>query len=355
VDRAAKLAPPGDDDDQFDRRALHLFANDDGTWSIRGWLPAEIGTALRVALDTEISHQQQTEKRESQERESQEREAQQRQSQQHEALERESQEREAQQRQSPEREAGEHDAAASSQRLGAEGTAAQRSVDALYRLIEYGHVGLSQLANADSDIGDDDARVRPLLVVHRYPDGDELQNGPAITSATAERLSCNADVTEATHTTGPDQDLKSDEPGITFGPPRRLPHRAMRRALKQRDQRCRFTGCCHKGKLQPHHIIHYANNGATTIRNLIMLCPFHHHAIHHRKWTITGNPSSELTFSRNGFKAVRPIRGSIETVIDLATETGTPRIYGDRFDLALIVSTYLHNERIAHERIPVDA
>jgi hypothetical protein len=41
-------------------------------------------------------------------------------------------------------------------------------------------------------------------------------------------------------------------------------------------------------------------------------------------------------------------------ITDLATETGTPRIYGDRFDLALIVSTYLHNERIAHERNLVD-
>jgi anti-sigma28 factor (negative regulator of flagellin synthesis) len=330
VDRAAKLAAPGDDDDQFDRRALHLFVNEDGTWSIRGRLPAEIGTALRVALDTEISHQQQTEKRQSQEREPQQRESQQ-------------------------RETGKHDAAASLQRRGAEGTAAQRRVDALYRLIEHGHVALSHLANADSNVGDDDARVRPLLVVHRYPDGDELQNGPAITSATAERLSCNADVTEATHNAGPDQDLKSDEPGITFGPRRRLPNRAMRRALKQRDQGCRFTGCCRKGKLQPHHIIHYANNGATTIRNLIMLCPFHHHAIHHRGWTITGNPSSQLAFTRTAYEPTRPRKASIETVVDLATETGTPRICGDRFDLALIVSTYLHNERIAHERNLVDA
>jgi Domain of unknown function (DUF222) len=278
VDRANKLTAPEDDDDQFDRRTLHLFTNDDGTWTIRGRLPAEIGTALRIALDTEISHQQQTEKRESQQGEA--------------------------------GEAGEHDAAASSRRHGQKETAAQRSVNALYRLIEHGHVALSHLANSDG--GYNDARVRPLLVVHRYPDGDELQNGPAITSATAKRLSCNADVTEATHTTGPDQDGKPDEPGITFGPRRRLPNRAMRRALKQRDQGCRFTGCCRKGKLQPHHIIHYANNGATTIRNLIMLCPFHHHAIHHRGWTITGNPSGQLTFTRTGYKPKRPHSGSIE-------------------------------------------
>jgi hypothetical protein len=49
---------------------------------------------------------------------------------------------------------------------------------------------------------------------------------------------------------------------------------AIRRALRSRDDRCRFPGCDHARTLQAHHIEHWAKGGETKLENLgIMLVP----------------------------------------------------------------------------------
>jgi hypothetical protein len=44
-------------------------------------------------------------------------------------------------------------------------------------------------------------KPRPLVVVHRFLDGNELEDGPTISEATADRLECEADIIEAVHVT----------------------------------------------------------------------------------------------------------------------------------------------------------
>jgi hypothetical protein len=38
--------------------------------------------------------------------------------------------------------------------------------------------------------------------------------------------------------------------------------------------------------LTPHHIVHWARGGETTLLNLVMICPFHHHLIHEGGWSV---------------------------------------------------------------------
>jgi hypothetical protein len=54
---------------------------------------------------------------------------------------------------------------------------------------------------------------------------------------------------------------------------------ALRRALEARDRGCRFPGC--GGSFTDgHHIVHWAEGGETSLRNLVLLCRRHHRAVH---------------------------------------------------------------------------
>jgi hypothetical protein len=393
LDRAKKQAVPGSDDDQFDRRRLHLGLNDDGTWTLRACLPAEIGAAISRALTFELQRELKADRRRCHERI---------------ALGAHVDEG------SGVHGGMEDDSAASLLAVGSVPNLEpivesldQKRVDALYRLVTVGHLtqeqsnhqtsgtndndtndngvddrsiddrsiddrsiddrsiddrsiddrsiddrsiddsgsghgtvrpagidrvvgkseqGTSERGNTEQVVGGglgepvvgggvgDVARgsgveVRPLVVLHRYPNGDELENGPAITKKTADRLSSRADIMYATHTgnlngahcnhCGGDGEAR-----ITFS--RRTPSAPCRRALAERNQGCRFAGCNRKANLHAHHIVFHSVNGQTVAVNLVMLCDFHHHAIHHRGWSIIGNPNGELTFTKPGLTR-RPV------------------------------------------------
>ena len=50
--------------------------------------------------------------------------------------------------------------------------------------------------------------------------------------------------------------------------------------------RCQFTGCHQTRHLKAHHLIHWADGGPTDLDNLILLCQFHHTAVHEGQMTI---------------------------------------------------------------------
>jgi hypothetical protein len=101
--------------------------------------------------------------------------------------------------------------------------------------------------------------------------------GP-IEPETARRLACDSNVLGAIVT----------EHGnvLALGRTRRLVSRALRRALMIRDRMCRFPGCHQTRHLQAHHRTSWADGGATDLDNLILLCQWHHTAVHEGGMTI---------------------------------------------------------------------
>jgi hypothetical protein len=58
----------------------------------------------------------------------------------------------------------------------------------------------------------------------------------------------------------------------------------MRRAVVARDRHCRFPGCDRPSAwCDAHHVVHWADGGATSVENLLLLCRRHHRMIHARR------------------------------------------------------------------------
>ncbi|UUV30144.1 HNH endonuclease [Amycolatopsis roodepoortensis] len=74
---------------------------------------------------------------------------------------------------------------------------------------------------------------------------------------------------------------------LDVGRLRRFVTPGQRRALNIRDGGCAFPGCHRKPKnCHAHHIEHWADGGPTDLRNLVLLCGFHHRLIHHGDWEV---------------------------------------------------------------------
>ncbi|KIU17060.1 HNH endonuclease signature motif containing protein [Mycolicibacterium llatzerense] len=69
--------------------------------------------------------------------------------------------------------------------------------------------------------------------------------------------------------------------------------RRLRRALEHRDRCCVVPGCGATRGLHAHHIIHWEDGGVTELRNLVLVCPYHHRLHHRGGITITG-PADRL-------------------------------------------------------------
>ena len=71
----------------------------------------------------------------------------------------------------------------------------------------------------------------------------------------------------------------------------------LRKAVIQRDKRCRFPGCDQPPSVcQIHHLIPWAKGGATTLGNLALFCRYHHIIVIHRwGWKITCHPNGTTT------------------------------------------------------------
>jgi hypothetical protein len=91
--------------------------------------------------------------------------------------------------------------------------------------------------------------------------GCELEDGSALAPETTRRLACDASL------------IRNGRRARTIPP-------STRRALRRRDQGCRFPGCTNRRFVDAHHIHHWAHGGQTRLGNLILLCRRHHRASH---------------------------------------------------------------------------
>jgi hypothetical protein len=67
----------------------------------------------------------------------------------------------------------------------------------------------------------------------------------------------------------------------------------IRNAVLLRDRHCQWAGGCTQpaGACEVHHTKHKASGGKTSVKDCVLLCPFHHQVVIHRwGWTLVVNP-----------------------------------------------------------------
>ena len=117
------------------------------------------------------------------------------------------------------------------------------------------------------------------------------QTGAAVSPETVRRLSCDAQIVRVV-TNGASEPLDVGRASRTITP-------AQRRALTLRDRGCVFPGCDRPpGWCDGHHVVHWADGGATDMANLVLLCDHHHKAMHEGGWSMARAPDGTLTFTR---------------------------------------------------------
>jgi hypothetical protein len=96
---------------------------------------------------------------------------------------------------------------------------------------------------------------------------------------------------------------------------------AQRKALAVRDLGCRFPGC-HRPALHTdaHHLVAWARGGVSDLANGLLLCRFHHRAVHDGGWTVT---PARSTSGANGLLHFRGPHGQ-RLLSPLPTAPGAP-------------------------------
>jgi len=73
---------------------------------------------------------------------------------------------------------------------------------------------------------------------------------------------------------------------LDLGRVARLFTRAQRRRLWRRDRGCTYPGCTAPAAwCKAHHVIHWADGGATDVDSAALLCQRHHSVVHTRRLT----------------------------------------------------------------------
>jgi hypothetical protein len=114
-----------------------------------------------------------------------------------------------------------------------------------------------------------------------------LDDGGRISAEAARRLACDAGILPAV--------LDGRGQVLDLGRQRRLFTGPVRRALVLRDRGCAFPGCDRPPRwCDGHHILHWADGGVTDLTNSVLLCGFHHRAVHHTDWRVRINQADGL-------------------------------------------------------------
>jgi hypothetical protein len=106
-----------------------------------------------------------------------------------------------------------------------------------------------------------------------------LEGGHLITRNAIRRIACDANVIPVV--------LGSAGQPLDIGRSTRMVYQGLRRALIVRDEGCAFPGCDRPPLwCDAHHIDYWADGGATSLSNLVLLCVHHHDRVHKYGWTI---------------------------------------------------------------------
>ncbi|MDP9198939.1 MAG: HNH endonuclease [Pseudomonadota bacterium] len=168
-------------------------------------------------------------------------------------------------------------------------TAGARRVEALGRMAE------SFLANGSAELAGSDRQqivvhVGAETLKHDHAGRCELEAGPSLAAETARRLACDASVIRILEN-------ERGEP-LNVGRKTRTIPPAIRRALNSRDRGCRFPGCTFTRYVDGHHVKHWAKGGETKLSNLVTLCRFHHRQVHEGRVVVSCLDDGAFRFTR---------------------------------------------------------
>lgn len=226
-------------------------------------------------------------------------------------------------------------------------TSTQRRADAAGLLAE------AALASGLGDEASLDTRAdRFQVVVHvdtealedpEAPGLSEIEDTGDVPAETSRRLACDSSTVTMT------QDSRGRV--LDVGRKTRVISAALRRALKHRDNTCRFPGCdltfC-----DAHHVHHWGAGGETKLDNLVLLCRRHHRCVHEEGFRVeeTGDggfrflsPDGRATpeappLPATGQKPVsRLLRQLIEAGLDVESLDHYPKWDGSSLDLPMAI------------------
>jgi hypothetical protein len=103
------------------------------------------------------------------------------------------------------------------------------------------------------------------------------------------------------------QGLNGPSPPLDVGQTDDIPAH-LRRLVHLRDQGCQFPGGCDQpaADCEPHHVVHRADGGRTSLANLKDYCHRHHHVVLHQMgWTLTVHPDGTSQVKSPGGKIIR--------------------------------------------------
>jgi hypothetical protein len=164
--------------------------------------------------------------------------------------------------------------------------------------------------------------------VYLHVNGDRawINGGPKLPASVRSRILCDSSIHPYLITGGkpvnvggvPDPACRSEKGSLAgleakrrWGPPALSVTRVIpahtRRAVLDRDSKCRYPGCTTR-KLEVHHLVHWEHGGPTNTENLAGLCSFHHHRHHDGTYTVSGNADNPngLTFQRADGTTILP-------------------------------------------------
>ena len=121
----------------------------------------------------------------------------------------------------------------------------------------------------------------------------ELEFGGTVTSATVQRLACDAAVVRIL--------LDSESALVDVGRARRTAPPATMRALRIRDAGCVWPGCDRSASwTTAHHVLEWvADHGKTDTPNMVLLCYGHHWRVHEGGWQIARTDEGVITCHRS--------------------------------------------------------
>jgi uncharacterized protein DUF222/HNH endonuclease len=116
-----------------------------------------------------------------------------------------------------------------------------------------------------------------------------LADGSHVSAETSRRLFCDSARVVMKHA--------ADGRVLDVGRRTRAISPGLRRALEHRDGGCRFP-CCGSRLCDAHHVEPWAEGGATSLANTLLLCRRHHRAVHEEGFSMELTPDGEARFYR---------------------------------------------------------